>query len=429
MISNMSIFFGGQLISGFAFEMFHNAVAFHILNTTGSPLKFALAYFFDNLPKLIVLQAAGLVVDRFKRKTIFVLIDLLQATYFISFYFILKYNDLSINSLFYFTFIAGLFKAFSYPTTKAIVPLLAKDEKRMKASSFEVSNDKIARTLAPFVAILVFAKYGIEVSVLVSSIMYLSSAILKSFLIIKEVDSSMLNKKIYASLKSGFKTLFVNKALTLAWINSVITQFMFHPFLRNVIPNLLKKNSEGIPDIGPTLRYIVTFLGKNTEDIYMALYAILSLASTVGVIFSLMFFQTYGTKINTRRGMKISTFLLVINSFLSSILILYFGVYGNLSSSYLIYFLFPLSMVFYFSLNAYTVYFTFYYQERIEKVNMGRFVANLMSIFMAVKAVGHLLYGYMLEQGFILPVVAIILSSIVKVILFKKFEKEDICES
>ena len=80
-MSNLFIFFIGQLFSGFAFELFHSATAFYILTSTGSPLKFSLAYALDNLPKMLFLQIAGYVTDKFDRKKLFVLIDLFQASF------------------------------------------------------------------------------------------------------------------------------------------------------------------------------------------------------------------------------------------------------------------------------------------------------------------------------------------------------------
>ena len=310
-MSNLFIFFIGQLFSGFAFELFHSATAFYILTSTGSPLKFSLAYALDNLPKMLFLQIAGYVTDKFDRKKLFVLIDLFQASFLFFVFYILSFHEVSVNTLLLLTFVAGSFKAFTYPATKAIVPMLAKDKKRMKASSFEISNDKIARTLAPSVAILVFAKFGLKASVLTTAVIYVVASVVKMFLVVDYIE--VKKESLKETVANGFKSLFKNKLIVFAWINSVVSQFIFHPFLTQVIPNVLKEFSKGV-ELNSFLKFIVKSLGGNFEDVYLSLSALISLASTAGVIASLLYLQNNKRNVDWKRGMKISTMLLMPSS-------------------------------------------------------------------------------------------------------------------
>ncbi|HCB64050.1 MAG TPA: hypothetical protein DEP20_01610 [Fusobacteria bacterium] len=420
-MSNLFIFFIGQLFSGFAFELFHSATAFYILTSTGSPLKFSLAYALDNLPKMLFLQIAGYVTDKFDRKKLFVLIDLFQASFLFFVFYILSFHEVSVNTLLLLTFVAGSFKAFTYPATKAIVPMLAKDKKRMKASSFEISNDKIARTLAPSVAILVFAKFGLKASVLTTAVIYVVASVVKMFLVVDYIE--VKKESLKETVANGFKSLFKNKLIVFAWINSVVSQFIFHPFLTQVIPNVLKEFSKGV-ELNSFLKFIVKSLGGNFEDVYLSLSALISLASTAGVIASLLYLQNNKRNVDWKRGMKISTMLLMPSSLAISLSIIYLTSIGSGSAASLALILFPINAIFYFMLNTYTVFFTFFYQEEVPKQNMGRFVANLMTIFMFVKMLGHLFYGWMLSRGFALPVIVLISASLIKWIIFRMFERE-----
>lgn len=419
-MNNLQIFFLSQLFSGFAYELFHSSVAFYVLSSTGSPIKFALIYFSSTISKMIFLQVSGLVVDRFNRKNIFVLIDFMQSIYFGIIFYLIFYSKIDTKYLTLFTFISGIFKAFTYPSTKAVVPLLAKDKSVVKASSFEISNDKMARTLAPNIALLMFAKGGITISILISSILFLISGGAKSLLKIENIERK--KESVNLILFTGIKSLFKSRIIIFAWLNAVVTQFIFNPFLTNVIPNILKATSDAntSKNLGPIFNFIVYLLGNNREDFYLTLISILGVANTIGVFLSLLWFQVYGKKGDERLGMRISTIMLIISSILSSYLIYYVSTDPIL----LTLLLFPVNILFYFTINTYTVYFTMFYQSKVPKENMGRFVANLMTIFMGVKSFGHLIYGKILEKGFFWAGVILISASIVKWLIYRVFERE-----
>ena len=209
-------------------------------------------------------------------------------------------------------------------------------------------------------------------------------------------------------------------------INLIDLQYfhnIFHPFLTQVIPNVLKEFSKGV-ELNSFLKFIVKSLGGNFEDVYLSLSALISLASTAGVIASLLYLQNNKRNVDWKRGMKISTMLLMPSSLAISLSIIYLTSIGSGSAASLALILFPINAIFYFMLNTYTVFFTFFYQEEVPKQNMGRFVANLMTIFMFVKMLGHLFYGWMLSRGFALPVIVLISASLIKWIIFRMFERE-----
>jgi hypothetical protein len=418
-MSNLNLLFLGQLSSGLAFELFHSSLAYYILNVTGSSLKFSLAHSLDNLAKLLMLQLAGFLVDKLDRKKVFVWIDIFQSLYLFFVFYFLSSNVVSIESLLMFSFFFGIFRAFTYPSTKAIVPMLVKDgNNRLKASSFEISNDKIARTLSPSISILLFAKFGIKIAVIFTSVLFLVSALFKNNLLVyKDENVSVVKMPVKEYILDGFRALFKSKAIILAWINSLITQLVFHPFLTNVIPNAIRRSTINFPKVEGFFSKIIVFLGGDSSDLYMSLCAGLGIASTIGVIASLLWFQKNRNNMLVHNGMMRMTQFLLLPASLSVVTI-YFA--SNPFTLFMAFFV--INTIFYFAINSYTIYFTAFYQSEIDKKSMGRFVANAVSIFMASKSLGHLMYGYMMEYNFMSSLILLIPACLIKIYILNRFK-------
>ena len=73
------LFWVGQLFSILGSGISQFAIIWWITETTGSTMMLSLASFFYILPMTIMIVLAGVVIDRWNRKTIIVVVDSLQA--------------------------------------------------------------------------------------------------------------------------------------------------------------------------------------------------------------------------------------------------------------------------------------------------------------------------------------------------------------
>lgn len=420
---NLLIFFPSLLASNFAFELFQNAVSFHVFNITGSAFKFAMIYVLEALPKILFLQIAGLLADRFERKEIFRIPELLQACFLLTVFLYSFLQKPDISFYFVIVFIFGLLRAFAGPINKAIIPVVVKKSDLLKANSFDISFDKLARTLAPVFSLLIFAKLGFNLSVLTCSLIYLIVVILKGLVVFKRPKEAIISEtmSIKESVKEGIRVLTKNRSLMFLSLNAAVTQMIFHPFFYNFVPNILKKLSPENSKISYYyLKKLVEFLGNQIEDVYMTLYALISLGGVIGVLASVAIINSTRRQIDEKTGLNISVIIIAFAS-LTILFSTTFFVFSRSDATYLAIILFISNLVMFLGLNMYTIFYTIFYQKLLPKEVLGRFIANIMMFFIFFKILGHMTYGFLLEKGLFLGLMLFALGTLAKILLHLRF--------
>ena len=76
---NMSILLSGQLVSQIGDKFYMLALSFWVLETTGSPAKMGLVLAFALIPSLLLGFFTGVFIDRYNKKTIIVLTDIIRG--------------------------------------------------------------------------------------------------------------------------------------------------------------------------------------------------------------------------------------------------------------------------------------------------------------------------------------------------------------
>ncbi len=76
---NIQVFAMGRLISLLGTYMYQFAAGLYVLKMTGSGTKFALTLIMGTLPRVILAPVAGVIADKFSRKSIVVVSDFLSG--------------------------------------------------------------------------------------------------------------------------------------------------------------------------------------------------------------------------------------------------------------------------------------------------------------------------------------------------------------
>ena len=76
---NILLFVIGKFISLFGSSIYSFAIGLYILKITGSATSFALALVLASVPRIILGPIAGTIADRFNRKTMIILSELLLS--------------------------------------------------------------------------------------------------------------------------------------------------------------------------------------------------------------------------------------------------------------------------------------------------------------------------------------------------------------
>jgi DHA3 family macrolide efflux protein-like MFS transporter len=151
-LKNYLLFRSGQLISLLGSSITSFVIIWWITLETGSPMYLALASLVGFAPMIILTPFAGVFVDRWNRKVLIGVVDLLQALATILLIFLFIWRIASIWYVLALLALRGVFQAFHEPAVSAIVPLMIPQGmlSRMNGINFLLSG--VVNVLGPITA-------------------------------------------------------------------------------------------------------------------------------------------------------------------------------------------------------------------------------------------------------------------------------------
>ena len=137
---NFSLLWSGQVISNFGDRFNYMAVMGLILfNWEGSALDAGFMFIFMTLPALLFGPIAGVVVDRYDKKRVMILCDIVRAAFVAMLPFVT-----SLFQVYAIIFLVSSVSRFFYPARSAIIPQLVSDRQLMVANSLSQSTYQVS---------------------------------------------------------------------------------------------------------------------------------------------------------------------------------------------------------------------------------------------------------------------------------------------
>lgn len=210
----------GQIFSYLGDAIVQIALMAWVISLGGnSGSEMAKILFFFVLPSLILSPLAGVLADRFSRKTLMILSNIFRA----SLVFVIPAllfgkssigGDLIHTLVYGFSFLLGSGSAFFYPAKQSAIPNLVKTEQLQMANALNAGTSTIAILLGAVITGMYITKFGLANSLWVNGIVYLFSAGLISMISFNsESSASKVSEKqdIFTSLKFVFNYLKTHK--------------------------------------------------------------------------------------------------------------------------------------------------------------------------------------------------------------------------
>lgn len=414
---NASLFIILQFGSRFANSFLVTAARYELLEA-GGVARFAWAQVATNLAKMVAQQIAGLLTDNFPLKRMYVATEACNLVVAIAMYIFGLHGDM----LFALNICLGLLFSFSQPVTKSMPPAVtAKAEDLAIINGWDLTCDKIGRYLAPMAYAMVSSSHGFRVATLLSCFLYAVLALARSFVKVEEPPGrgeppeGKARSTVAAKLKGlgkqivdGVMSLRNDSVLRLLILNTLVTNVFLYPLNSVHFPVLFKHSTElGEQDtstIGLLLQNIMDLMGIKKKKMWMNYTALVSLGGVVGPFLSIAMtnaIETYSKQQQQCRlwagvnfgvaGQLVTTVTLAIIIFFS----------GSLGSGMLV-FLLVLTWVLTIAVNnIVTTYFNSISQQRLQRNERGRYIANIITIFTLGSSWGTMLFGWVLsgDQG------------------------------
>lgn len=211
-----------------------DAIAFGwvMYKITNSASMMALLLAINILPTVILQPIAGVIAERTSKKKAMILCDLGRGTAVILIAILFMTGNLNVATLMLATVVNSSLEAFRVPASSSFTPLVLDKEKYTIGMGLSGGSSRVAEIVGMALAGGIVGLFGAHVALFIDAGTFLFSAIMISFVKVKEVISDVkLNlKEFFSDLKGGFKHLTSNKLLVALAVLGAVMNFTMAPF-------------------------------------------------------------------------------------------------------------------------------------------------------------------------------------------------------
>lgn len=171
---NFSLFWFGQFISIIGDWVLFIALPFYTYSLTGSVLATGAMFMVSTLPRLLLGSVAGVFVDRWDRKRMMILADILRV--FIVLMLVLVKSSSWLWLIYVSSFLESVVSQFFNPAKSAIIPLMVDQKDLLAANSLNGLSDSLTRLLGSALGGMLMSWLGFSSVVLLDAASFLVSA-------------------------------------------------------------------------------------------------------------------------------------------------------------------------------------------------------------------------------------------------------------
>lgn len=149
---NVLLLIGGQSISRLGDSIQLVALFWLIYTLTGSESLTSMVALASTLPVVILGFYSGAIVDKYDRRTIIIISDIVQAVLYVIMPVLYYLKVLQIWHLFVIIFLIGISRTFFYPALRSILPSIVEKEQLATVNSVYTMCSQAARMIGPVLA-------------------------------------------------------------------------------------------------------------------------------------------------------------------------------------------------------------------------------------------------------------------------------------
>ncbi|WP_066504663.1 MFS transporter [Abyssisolibacter fermentans] len=233
---NMFLFLTGKFVSLFGTNIYAFAIGLHLLKLTGSGMSFSLNFALNIIPRILLGPLAGVISDRFDKKKLVVITDMLSGLLLVMLFILSQVNSLNIVSIYITTtLLTSLNTIFGIAFTSSL-PNLVNDKNLVKINSYNTSINSFTNIFGPIVGGLVYGLFSIKFIILINGLSFILSSISEymiDFDAYKSQDNSIQSPSEYkasmlSEIKEGLNYIRQKKAFFTLYLTFPIINFLFN---------------------------------------------------------------------------------------------------------------------------------------------------------------------------------------------------------
>ena len=179
---NLYLTLCGKGVSELGSKLYGFAMSFYVLKLTGSAQSFAISLLLTTLPSIILSPFVGVIVDRFKKKSIVVLADFVSGALMLGFYIGTRTSELSLPMIYFATFALSVMAVFLGTAFRASYPNIVSKGHLTKLNAYTQGLDSMLSIVAPILGGVVYGLLDAKMFMLINGISFLLSSFSELFI-------------------------------------------------------------------------------------------------------------------------------------------------------------------------------------------------------------------------------------------------------
>lgn len=377
---NSILFYLASLISIFGTAIYTFAMSLYVLKVTGSSLSFSSTLILSILPIVFLNPFVGVIVDKYDKKKLVILANLLNGIFLLGIYIISVFNGVSIGIIYLSTFVISSINIIFDVSIDSSIPNIVSKEKIVNINAGNRIIDSISSILGPVMGGIVFVIFDIKTFILFNSISFLISSILdwkidfKLYKSNSSNDDRSINKNYFIEIKEGFKYLMTKKSIKDFIIIFIIYNFFISFSISIPIPIILN-NIFMIPE-------------KH--------YGFIQSGVPIGMIIGAIIVKKIIDKLKLNKLLSLIGTLMAIEIILLAIPLI--GKINSYNINYLSAYYFFIMMFIGICISLVDIPFSYIIQTDIEEGYRGRVLSLTISLVKTVVPISYLASGLLLDK-------------------------------
>lgn len=223
---NFMTVLAGQTISVFGSQMAAFAISIWIYYETGSVIQFGAVIAAQLVPVILFAPLAGVIVDRYRRKTVMLVSEIVLIAASLLLYALISMGELTPKSIMVFIPLMALFGSLHQIAYASSIPLLVPRAAYGRANGFVHVGINGSAAVVPLIAVYVLERLGLGAVVLLNAATYLVAVISLLFARFMAMPSDTRS-----NAGSGMKQLLMQQTFGVGYIWSHRTLLVLVVFL------------------------------------------------------------------------------------------------------------------------------------------------------------------------------------------------------
>lgn len=228
---NYRLFFGGQSLSLIGTWITRIATSWLVYRLTGSELLLGVVGFCGQIPTLLLAPFAGVLVDRWDRRRILVVTQVLSMLQSLALAGLTFSNKVTVGSVLLLQMVQGLINAFDTPARQAFVVEMV-DDRADLANGIALNSSMVnaSRIIGPSIGGALIAAVGEGWCFMVDAISYLF--VIASLLAMRVVRTQRrrVEARVLSELKTGYRYVMTSPPIRTALFLLAIVSAMGMPY-------------------------------------------------------------------------------------------------------------------------------------------------------------------------------------------------------